>query len=348
MHLPLFPTGVGSTHHTDAPSAVAAVFRQYGRMPFWPQLPNRAPEELMIPQFGLALPGARWEEGRLHWSGEPSEAALQAFGLPPIERAAGLHAFLAHLEAMPPSERPPVVKGQVVGPLTLAMALREASGDDRCVSPEWLTWLGRALGRTAAAQAILFQRLGPRAVLMVDEPALANVEEPSLPVRWRDAAAALAAAFQPVQDTGALAGVHCCQSANWTRALDARPDLIHFDAREGHIEDALEHLTALRNHIGRGGYMGWGLWPTDRPAQGFDARAMQYHVGAMARQIAFIDASMGLVFKRSVVSGVCGTAGLSGEQEARMAQDLEDLSMGIRKRYWIAASVDVDPDHPLT
>ena len=67
-----------------------------------------------------------------------------------------------------------------------------------------------------------------------------------------------------------------------------------------------------------------------------------------ARDLSFVDASVGLIFKRSLLSGACGTAGLVAETEATMAQDLEDLSMGIRRRYWIAATTDVDPDDPLT
>ena len=35
-------------------------------------------------------------------------------------------------------------------------------------------------------------------------------------------------------------------------------------------------------------------------------------------------------------------------EEQQMAQAREDLSMGIRKRYWIAATTDVDPDDPRT
>ena len=31
-----------------------------------------------------------------------------------------------------------------------------------------------------------------------------------------------------------------------------------------------------------------------------------------------------------------------------MAEQLEDMSMGIRRRHWIAATTDVDPDDPLS
>ena len=327
MHIPLFPSGVGSTHHTDAGAAVADVLRGYWRMPFWPQLPNRDPSELMIPQAGLGLPGARWDGSLLHWSGAPSGDAPAAAGLPPPERAAGLHAFVAALEARPASERPPVIKGQIVGPLTLSMAARDPDGAAPHDDPE---------------------TVAPQVVLVFDEPALASVEEPRLPIAWRTAVAALREALAPVQALGAIAGLHCCAPPNWTRVLTARPNLIHFDGREGRLDDLLEHRSALREHVARGGYLGWGLWPTDRPAQDFDPRAMQYYLARAAREIAFVDASMGTIFKRSFLSGACGGPGLTADQADRMAAQLEEMSMGIRRRYWIAATTDVDPDDPLT
>ena len=345
IHIPLFPSGVGSTHHTDAETAIQDILRQYWRMPFWPQLPQRVPGEMMLPQFGLDLPGAAWDGATLHWTGPaPMDAAV----LPAPERAAGLHALLAALGAIPRADQPRVVKGQIVGPLTLSLAMRDADGRPPHADQETLLWLARAIGAMAAAQVRALGAHGAQVVLVFDEPALAAVEEPSLPLTWRQANAVLAAAFAPVQALGAIAGVHCCQPPNWTRALQSRPNLIHFDAQPGRIDDVIEHKSAIREHVARGGYLGWGLWPTAEPAQGFDAQETQYFLGRAARDLSFVDASVGLIFKRSFLSGVCGGAGLSAAQAERMASDLEDLSMGIRKRYWIAATTDVDPDHPLT
>lgn len=353
IHIPLFPSGVGSTHHSDPQAAVQDVLRGYRRMPFWPQLPNRDPDEHMIPQIGLDLPAARWQDAppegtSLQWSGDTSDAALDAARMPPPERAAGLHAFIDALAAMPAEQRPPVIKGQIVGPLTLSMLTRDADGAAPHDDPATLLWLARFVGRAGAAQARRLQELVPHVVLIFDEPALAAVEEPRLAIPWRTAVEALRAALEPVQAIGAIAGLHSCAPPNWTRALAARPNLIHFDGREGRLDDLIEHKSALREHVARGGYLGWGLWSTDDPDEPFDPKAMQYYLARAAREIAFVDASMGTIFKRSFLSGVCGSAGFSAEQEQRMAAALEDMSMGIRKRYWIAATTDVDPDDPLT
>ena len=350
IHLPLYPTGVGSTSQADPVEAVEAALEGYWRMPYWPQLPNRDPLEAMIPQAGLALPGASWDGELLHWSGSLSDAQIaSADALPAPQRATGLHQLLARLPQLPEERRPNVVKGQIVGPLTLAKWSRTAAGAAPHEDLALLERLAAFLGRAAAAQARAFQQLGFQAVVVFDEPELAAVGEPSLPLAWRHVAPVLRAAIEPVQRIGALAGLHCCARPNWTRALDCRPNLIHFDGREGAVEDVLAHRRAIREHVARGGYLGWGLWPTDgAAAEPFDPREMQYFLARAARELSFVDASVGLIFKRSILTGVCGGAGLPAEQERQMAADLEELSMGIRRRYWIAATTDVDPDHPLT
>lgn len=349
IHLPLLPCGIGSTRHTDAVEAVAEVLEDYWRLPFWPQMPNRTPEEQMIPQTALSLPGASWDGEFITWSGSLSEDDIADAGLPPRERAAGLYELLDQLEHVPEERKSKVVKGQIVGPLTLSRWSRDAAGNPPHADLPTLERLGAWLGAAAAEQARVFQRLGYQAIILFDEPELASVGEPSIPLPWREVVPVLRAAIEPVQRIGALAGIHCCASPNWTRILDARPNLIHFDAREGHVDDVIEHHRAVREHVARGGYLGWGLWPTDgRGPLPFDSKDMQYFLAHKARDLSFVDASVGLIFKRSMLTGVCGGAGLDEATERQVARDLEDLSMGIRHRYWIAATTDVDPDSPLT
>ena len=349
IHLPLLPCGVGSVRHTDPAEAVSEVLEDYWRLPFWPQLPNRSALEQMIPQTALSLPGAAWDGEYIGWNGKLTESDLADADLPPVERAAGLYELLERLPSVADARQSQVVKGQLVGPITLARWCRDDAGASPLADADALTRLAAWLGACAAAQARVFQRQGYQAIITFDEPELASVGEPSIPLPWREVVPVLRAAVEPVQRLGALAGIHCCAAPNWTRVLDARPNLIHFDAREGHVEDVIEHHRAVREHVARGGYLGWGLWPTDgRGPMPFDSKEMQYFLANKARDLSFVDASVGLIFKRSMLTGVCGGAGLDADTERQAARDLEELSMGIRRRYWIAATTDVDPDAPLT
>ena len=221
IHLPLLPCGIGSTRHTDAAEATAEILEDYWRLPFWPQLPNRSPEEQMIPQTALSLPGASWDGEYITWSGEISDADLANADLPPRERAAGLHQLLDRLPTVPEDRKSKVVKGQIVGPLTLSRWMRDANGNAPHEDLPTLERLAAWLGQAAAQQARVFQRLGYQAIILFDEPELASVGEPSIPLPWREVVPVLRAAIEPVQRIGALAGIHCCASPNWTRVLDS-------------------------------------------------------------------------------------------------------------------------------
>ena len=321
--LRLAPTGIGSTHHCDASAAVSTILAAYPELPFWPQLPNRAPSEAMAPQAGLALQGARWDGRRLHWSGKRVAASPPTL-LPPPDRAAGLHALLARLTARPPDQRPPFAKGQLIGPVTLSACI---------VDPPSLTALGRWLGALAAAQVSAFGRLGMRPLIAFDEPLLARVGEPTpSSATWDDALAALHAAFTPVKQAGGLAGLHCCAPANWTRALAAEPDIIHFDATPSGLDRFLDHREALRAHLARGGGFGWGVWPTDAAAPPFNLSTGRTALLAAADALTDTPAGVAGLLRRSTLTGVCGTAGFSGEREHQLAANLQALAASLREQ----------------
>ena len=60
----LFPcTGVGSLPHLDPRAAVAEVLSRFREIPYWPQLPRRAPLEHMYPQYAAGAPRSGADRG---------------------------------------------------------------------------------------------------------------------------------------------------------------------------------------------------------------------------------------------------------------------------------------------
>lgn len=324
-------TGIGSTHHRDPEAAASAVLTAYPDLPFWPQLPNRAPAEAMVPQAALGLPGARWNGQRLHWSGAKVDAAASA-ALLPRDHAGGLYALLSRLEALPAAKRPLWAKGQIIGPLTLSTFIT-GNGPRNALDPARLVALGRFLGEQGAAQARAFGRLGIRALIAFDEPLLARVGDDRLPVEWDAATAALRAAFTPVAREDGLAGVHCCAPADWSRVLEAEPAIIHFDATPAGLERFLGHRPAVRAYLARGGALGWGVWPTDDASPPFEAAAARATLVEAAGSLVDSPDQVAEVLRRSTLTGVCGTAGFTADREQQLAADLRTLSAQLRKQF---------------
>ncbi len=55
-------TGIGSFPFTDLDEAIDLIFATCAEIPFWPQLPNRSPQENMYTTFLESVPCATWDE----------------------------------------------------------------------------------------------------------------------------------------------------------------------------------------------------------------------------------------------------------------------------------------------
>jgi hypothetical protein len=142
-------TGVGSLPFHRPADAASHVVSAY-ELPFCPQLPC-AYGDMVVEWLGA-------DPGRCGWAPD-RDRQLPAVWDPLVQE----------LRRRPPAHR--LVKLQVTGPVTLAMALEPATrGDDqRGLAREISTWLAA----TVAGQASELAELGFDAILVIDEPGIA-------------------------------------------------------------------------------------------------------------------------------------------------------------------------------
>lgn len=247
-------TGIGSLPHRDAHAAAALTLRCLPELPSAPQLPLRSPREGVIAQWAGAVPGiAVHDDGEIEIT-----AAFEAFG--PLRTVfdetthAGLLTFLEVAARQP--RVPKRVKVQLAGPLTLGVAFVEAGMDADLAFP-----LGARVARAwAGALSELISTRLPDAALVcfLDEPAL---------VRWRgaegpiDREAATDLLSTALAACGGVSGVHVCGHGDLRMALDAGPQIAHFDVGALDLDDA----SALSRFLDGGGWIAWGAIPTHRP-----------------------------------------------------------------------------------
>jgi len=247
-------TAIGSLPHRDAHAAAALTLRCLPELPAAPQLPLRSRREGVVAQWAGAVPGVSvHDDGAIELTRavDPLGALQPSFD---AETHAGLLTFLDVAARQP---RPPKrVKVQLAGPLTLGVAFVDAG-----MEAELAFALGARVARAwAAAIAELVGARLPDAALVcfLDEPAL---------VRWRDAdgpidrevatdllSTALAAC-------GGVSGVHVCGHGDLRLALDAGPQVAHFDVDALDLDDA----ATLSRFLDGGGWIAWGAIPTHRP-----------------------------------------------------------------------------------
>jgi hypothetical protein len=277
-------TGVGSVPHTFPEHAAAHVVGEYD-VPFCPQLP-RLEGDMVREWPGGGPPDCAWSPERDR------------------EGPAAWDALAAALARRPPEHR--VVKLQVTGPVTLAHALEPDARAAEPLAREIATWLAA----NAAGQVEALRVRGLRALLVVDEPALAVRD--ATPDVW-DTLRAIAPAW----------GLHLCCAVPWRLVERAAPDVLSFDLAQGALDR--RGAQTLRAHLARGGRVAWGVLAAHRPERAAHAA---WRLGAALARVGLTPAMAG---PRSLLTASCGTGHLSPRREAEVTAVLAYVVMSARR-----------------
>jgi hypothetical protein len=289
---PLATTGVGSLPFVHPSEAAVHTVTAY-ELPFCPQLPHC---------FGDML--QEWlgaDPDRCGWAPDRDRQLPAAWD-----------AFVLALERRPP--RHGVVKLQVTGPLTLAMALerqRAVRSDVEGLAREISGWLAAAVNDQVRRLA----EIGLATLVMVDEPGLmAGRREGAAPAVW-----------DPLRATGPAWGLHVCGEVPWRLVDAAEPDVISYDLVRWGCDRWAQ--VVLRRLMRRGGRVMWGAvdpLATDCPSM------TAGRVLAGARAVAGRRWRTADVLGASLVSASCGTAGVTPELERQIARGLRVTASVLR------------------
>ena len=148
------------------------------------------------------------------------------------------------------------VKAQVVGPLTLGVALVDAGLEPSIAFERSLETVEAWIG---ALEQILAQRLrGARPLLFLDEPALVLWAREDGPIEREAAIDVLSSALAA---SSVETGVHICGDGDIRLAFEAGPTVLGVPVSARLIDD----VGSLVRHLDADGWIAWGAVPTDRP-----------------------------------------------------------------------------------
>jgi hypothetical protein len=258
-----------------------------------PRLPGLPAQQAWEGKTGLGASELRaWLRGEL--------GGLEA----PLDTAPGLLA----LAGLAPTAESRWVKGQMAGPMTLALCLKDVEGKPLAERPELLGLLNERLAEAGARQAELLGRGGRRVLLVLDEPAATDV--PALEERLRELIAALRAG-------GIAVGVHSCGKPSWPWLVSLGTDVLNVDAQRYPLETD-EDLRVCRGFLESGGQVAWGLVPAvESPPPAAEllelARSSFGRLGPELLRCALLTSS-------------CGLAGLSETGALAVEARLQELS----------------------
>ncbi|MBA7686427.1 hypothetical protein ES703_94874 [subsurface metagenome] len=331
------PTVIGSMPHTDPSAACSQVVHYLKDIPAWPQLPKRSFLENMYVQFSQGFPGVVVREESIYIDrsqdlDRPLEDLYAAYLENDIDKypvspdyAAGLHSFLALKDLSPLA-----VKGQVTGPVTWGLTIKDLSGRFVLYDDILGDAVAKFLRLKASWQEKELRKISPDTIIFVDEPYMVAYGAISVSLSRERVISLLEEVFRGISR---LKGVHCCGNTDWSVLLDTSADIISFDAYN-YAQSLSLYPAEIKKFLDRKGTIAWGIIPNDEESLAKESVAslkdrLEEAMAPFTRK--------GIRFKQLIEQGLltpsCGLAPLATkEASARALELLAELSAMIRKR----------------
>ncbi|MDR1609227.1 MAG: hypothetical protein LBT38_12600 [Deltaproteobacteria bacterium] len=261
---------------------------------------NLEERKVTVPQKNLADNLAHFYE--LYFAGDFSFAALSP------EASTGLEAFFKKAEGQP-SFGANFLKAQVVGPLTFAQSARLENGSSAVDQPDILEALSLGLGAKAAYLASRIRALGRQPVVFIDEPGLTGYGSAFSTLSAETVLKSLSQAIETAKSQGQVfIGCHVCGNTDWGLLSQAPLDILNFDAYS-YLETFCLYPKELKAFLERGGYLAFGLVPTDKFTPDLTSRFLLDKFWLELKPLTrVIDRE--LLIERSLLTSSCGLGSL--------------------------------------
>ncbi len=331
-------TGIGSVPSLDVEQTCLQILDHCPQIPFWPQFPKRTHLEDMTLQFIEGLPSLTVDQkDRRPVLSEQNRAAdlatfyehILAEELDPFalsrDHASGLYELLALLQKHP-ERYGPYVKGQTIGPVTFCLAVLDPEGKAIIHDPEWVEAMSRGLAAKALWQVRELTRSGKRPLLFLDEPSLSGFGSAFSPIQREEVIRLLTEFMVYLRERSTVCiGIHCCGNTDWSMILQARPDIVSFDAF-GYLDYFLLYRDELLRYLHRGGSIAWGIVPTAEDVDRVAAETLLNKIRQGLDQLYAWGVDRETIRNRSLLTPACGMANMEVGSAARALALLKHLS----------------------
>lgn len=346
-------TGIGSLPFTDPEQAMALIDENLPDIPHWPQLPRKGIKEHFVHQClqplvdcGMLIPRADgWIFNAcgsntadcltdFYTTCLPAEGGskecLRSF-LPSRDAAAGFHAFLDRFRADSFAGKAGYVKGQIVGPLTAGLELKDEEGRPAYYQGDLRDIIVRALALNARCQAAALAASGCTPIIFVDDPVVrAWGSRLHLALKREMIIEDLDFIFSAVRSQGALTGIHSCEAVDWSLLLESQARILSLDAyRYGN--SLLPYSAQLKRFLERGGVIAWGIVPTTDDPFRESVDSLTERLKALWDELGSHGLDRGMLLWNSMITPSCGTGLLTREKAIRIYQLTSALSRSIRQ-----------------
>ncbi len=323
-------TGIGSLPHLDAAEACRVILDSVD-IPFWPQLPHRSFLELMVPQYSEGFPFVKVEDEDIY-AGEADEKELSRFyeaaadnsGFPISEKyAAGFYAFLNIISKE--NLKFSVLKGHITGPMTFALSLTDREKRPVFFDEEMRELTLELLKGKVTWQLEMLKPYADKVLIFIDEPILSALGTSAyLGVSNEETLRMLTAIVTHIQQSGGIAGIHCCGKADWPLVLASGIDVFNYDAY--FFWDSLRlYPEELKAFINKKGYIACGIVPTNDAIGDVDLQGLKEQLERGLTSLEQIGIPKENLRDQILLTPSCGTGSLDTDNALKAFRLLREL-----------------------
>lgn len=347
------PILIGSFPLQKHDEAVKLIFKHTPKIPLWPQLPKLYGEG-MIRQYLSGFPGLQ-EDGKRFWvdttshsfeeemtlfyqdylqlEEDPTQLQYSRFALD-NNTAAGFSAFVNVLES---GEYSPVaVKGQVTGPVTTGIGLKDHNGRSIFYDDNLRDMLVKLLSLKGRFQVeALQQYTTTKPIIFIDEPGIVSFGSTGFMGVTREMVSeAVAEVISVIQESNGMAGVHICANGDWGPVLSSSADIISFDAYY-YFDNFILYRDNLSAFLKRGGMLAWGIVPTADPeiVQQENAESLFGKWREQLHELSTFGMAETQLMEQTFIAPSCGTGSLSPELAEKVLHLSAEVSRLARAYY---------------
>lgn len=324
MLRPLSTTGIGSLPHTVPVDACSLVLETFD-IPFWPQLPRRSFLEWMIPQYIEGMPYVRMNlnDGTITISRDRSDELDRFYETCKDDcriaisedHAMGLHIFLKIIRG----RRFDILKGQVTGPLTFTLGLRDNDGRLLFFDEELREIALMLLKAKVRWQVDMLRPYSEKIVIFIDEPILSAIGSSTyIGVDKEETLRLLREMVAAIEESGAISGIHCCGNADWSLVIDTGVRVLSFDAYS-YFDSLAIYREEILGFLEKGGYLAWGIVPTTEAIVGETFETIKDRFDRKLKGLSrYIPEE--LLLRQMLLTPSCGTGSRSIDETVKVFQ----------------------------
>ncbi len=331
-------TGIGSMPMIDPEEAVRLSLTYLFEAPIWPQLPQRSFFEHMDAQYSESLPGLILDEANKKMFFDSSRdliPGLEKFYERYIEKdygffgisekyAAAFPVFIRALRnGLPANMR--YVKGQITGPLTAGLSLKDETGRDIIHNETLFDAVVKGLARKAAWQIEEFNVFGKPVIIFIDEPVMETLGSGYSAVSSEMVPEKLNEIIDTIHELGGIAGIHCCGNADWSMIFRTRVDVVNFDAF-GYMDRVLLYIGDIKKFYARGGTLAWGIVPTGMVAQDPTADMLISRLDEGMARLEREGIDRATILGQGLITPSCGMGSLTPDKSVAILKLLREVS----------------------